>query len=700
MTDKLAADMANNSIVLKATGDVEIAAAKGEENKLPTFAFHGYTGEPMTVEGFYHPVIVDLAGAELADPMTALMGHDDSISGIVGQGTATKNDAGIFATGTVMAEDPAAQKLLTLSKNGFKWQASIGASIRRREFLDAGKAATVNGRQVAGPLIIARDSLVHEISFVRRGADSNTSAAVAASHSDRKVTVMEPKFAAWLEAKSIDPAAVSENPTLKAYLENQFKAETPRPQSIDQVFAGAEADQVRQQGIATLTARFLGDNSQLGSDGIAKAKLLAEMAVESKWSVDRYELELLRAGRPEFKVFKPQMGSDRLNSRVVEAAICQAGRLSGHEKRFDDQTLQAAHDEFHGRISLKQLFMVCARANGYHDRMSGDLNIEAHRAAFGFSGPTRIQASGFSTLSISTILSNTANKFLMEGWNAVDMTAMRLSSIRPVPDLKTVTTVSLTGDMMFEKLGAAGEIKHGTLGEVTYTNKADTYARMLAITEDDIINDDLGALTAIPRKLGRGAATKLNDIFWTVFLGAENAGFFSATHNTVGNTGNSNFNTGAADITLAGLTATELLFLNQVDPNGLPLGVQPAIMVVPTALKATATALLDPQSRLITGASSTLSDVNVFAGRFRLESSPYMHNSSYTGYSPSAWYMMADPNEMPMIEIAAYQGRVEPTVESASADFNTLGVQMRGVNRVGVALQDFRAAVKADGGSS
>ena len=82
---------------------------------------------------------------------------------------------------------------------------------------------------------------------------------------------------------------------------------------------------------------------------------------------------------------------------------------------------------------------------------------------------------------------------------------------------------------------------------------------------------------------------------------------------------------------------------------------------------------------------------------FRIESSPYMSNSSYTVFSAVQWYMIADPAVLPMIEIAALNGRVEPTVQSADADFNVLGMQMRGFSDIGVALQEFRAAVLADG---
>ena len=50
-----------------------------------------------------------------------------------------------------------------------------------------------------------------------------------------------------------------------------------------------------------------------------------------------------------------------------------------------------------------------------------------------------------------------------------------------------------------------------------------------------------------------------------------------------------------------------------------------------------------------------------------------------------------------MIEVAFLNGQEAPTIETAEADFNVLGVQMRGYHDFGVALQDFRGGVKSKG---
>ena len=382
-------------------------------------------------------------------------------------------------------------------------------------------------------------------------------------------------------------------------------------------------------------------------------------------------------------VFSPRQ-NDRLNNRILEAAVCQTGRLAGHEKMFDDQTLQSAHDRFPRGIGLNQLILIGAEANGYRANHSHEVTIEAQRAAFGMLGPQSIHASAFSTVSIPNVLAATANKFLREGWNAVDMTPMSIAAVRSVRDFKQITTVSLTGHLMFEELGASGEIKHGTISDLTYTNQADTYAKMLAITRRDLINDDLSALTGVPRRLGRGGALKLNDIFWTVFL--DNSTFYT--------TARLNESTADGTLGLTGLSQAYVIFLNQTDPDSKPLGVEPKILLVPTALKTTALQLMN--SEKLKGDADE-PDVNVWRGRFAVHSSPYMSNAAYTGYSAVAWYLLADPNEMPVIEIAALNGNVMPVVETADADFNVLGVQMRGYSDIGVALQEYRGGVRADG---
>jgi len=50
-----------------------------------------------------------------------------------------------------------------------------------------------------------------------------------------------------------------------------------------------------------------------------------------------------------------------------------------------------------------------------------------------------------------------------------------------------------------------------------------------------------------------------------------------------------------------------------------------------------------------------------------------------------------------VIEVVFLNGRQAPTVESADADFNVLGIQMRGYHDFGVEKQEYRGGVKSKG---
>ena len=80
-----------------------------------------------------------------------------------------------------------------------------------------------------------------------------------------------------------------------------------------------------------------------------------------------------------------------------------------------------------------------------------------------------------------------------------------------------------------------------------------------------------------------------------------------------------------------------------------------------------------------------------------MEVSRYLSNSHYAGNSAKAWYLLADPNDLPVIEVAFLNGQEAPTIETAEADFSVLGIQLRGYHDFGCALQDNRAGVKSKG---
>jgi hypothetical protein len=645
------------TLCLTATAQIEVeAAADGAGTSLPRFQMLAYTGGPMRIAGWKHPVIIDLAGLSIpAQSRPIRFGHDP-LSG-VGHTDAIRIEQGqLLASGVVSRDTAAAREVVTSSKNGFPWQASVGASVDEFEFVKEHQQVTVNGRQYSGPLNVVRKSTLGEISFVDLGADGATSASVAA--------IANPEPGAETvnghEPTPTDDGAPATPPP--ATPPTNGTAANP----VQDIRAKAAAEVERIEAIRRICA--------------GKNAALEARAIRDGWDTQRTELEVLRATRPAAPaVHTPD---NTVNGHVLEAACLLTAKAAHVEEAYDEQTLDLASRRFRGGIGLQELLLEAAWANGYTGR-----NFRDSRSVLRFAFARGIEAA-FSTIDIGGILSNVANKFLLEGFFSVERTWRNICAVRNVSDFKTVTSYRLIGKDQYELVAPGGELKHGTLGNEQYTNKADTYGLVLSIDRRDIINDDLGAITTVPRKLGRGSGLKINDVFWTTFL--NNAAFFTV--------GNKNYLTGTdTALTIDGLTKAEVAFMDQTDSDGKPIGVMPAIALVPTALSAIGSQLYKSLELRDTTANAKFPIANPHQGKFRVEVSRYLGNAQYTGNSAKAWYLLSEPTDLPVIEVAFLNGQESPTIETAEADFNQLGVQMRGYHDFGVALQDPRGGVKSKG---
>lgn len=376
---------------------------------------------------------------------------------------------------------------------------------------------------------------------------------------------------------------------------------------------------------------------------------------------------------------------------VFEAAVCLAGGLPKPEAHFQPEILEASRKRWKHGLGLEEIITLFARRNG-HDAYSLRDTEPVLRAAFHDSSAV-LRASGVSNLSLPGILSNVANKFMRVGFDSVESTWRGIAAIRPVKDFKEVSSYTLTGDFDYKEVPPGGKLEHAQAGEQSYTNQAKTYGRLFGVDRRDLINDDLNALTGVPRRLGRGGALKFNDVFWTKFLA--NSGFFT--------TPRANYLSGVTPgtddsrLNIEGLTRAETAFLNQTDPDGKPLGSMPKILLVPNALNTLASVLMSSTEIRDTTANTTTPTGNPHAGKFTVVRSTYLSNPTFIGYSALAWYLLADPQDIAVIEACFLNGAEAPTVESADADFNQLGIQMRGWHDFGVELQEYRGGVKSAG---
>ena len=256
-----------------------------------------------------------------------------------------------------------------------------------------------------------------------------------------------------------------------------------------------------------------------------------------------------------------------------------------------------------------------------------------------------------------------------------------IAQTKSVSDFKTVTSYRLLDDMTYEKVGAGGVIKHGRISEESFTRSADTYAKMFTITRQDIINDDMGAFDDLRARLGRGSAMKLNDLFWETFLGNLGTIFTSTRTNYISGS-TTNLGTDGVGLGL-GQKAWRQRTSSSAD-GAKRVGGRPKYLLVPPELETVADALYTARNV----AAVKVSDANTFAGKYQPLCAPQLSDSSITGYSTTAWYLIGDKAMGSPIVVSFLNGQETPTVESADADFNTLGIQFRGYHDFGVDLGD------------
>ena len=691
-----------------ASGPLELLAEVDRDGKkLRPFQMTAYTGAAMNVPGFFHPLVVDLAGMTVPTQRLPIFRQHDPERIVAHSEAVEKSPQRLRIAGVVSGTGEAAREVLDLAANDFPWQSSIGASIERREFVEPGQPVKVNGFNFTGPINVARASTLKEVSVVPLGADPATSATFAAG----TLGGLDMQFVEWLTANGFEPDKLTA--AARAKLEAAWKLDTGPAPPANGTATGANGTGTGGSGTGGATgAGGSGRTSIAARTDAARARERAEARIDERltvalearritsndydelratafgdpdtWDDNRLELEFLRRERPKGPGVSVQRDAP-ISQDVIECAVCMAGSYDGIDKVYKPEVCEAARKRWKGGLSIGELALMAAHKNGYRGHtIRGNLK-EVLQAAVGY-GFVRADASP-STYSIPNILSNVANKFALAGFYSVDQTWSRIAARRSTNDFKQITSLRLTGNLQFLRLPPSGEIKSGEIGERAYLNQAHTFARLIGISREDWINDDTGALTGTARELGIGGGDAINNEFWSVFL--NNGTFFAAGNNNVGPAG---------VLSLQSIGAADAVFRLQTKPNGRPLGLVAAILLVPVAKRIDALNAIN--STIVVASTTTdkpLPNQNVLQGAYTVLSSPYMSNPAYTGNSTTAFYLLADPGQLAVIEGVFLFGVEVPTIETADFDWDQLGTSLRGYLDFGFALQEFRGGVRSPG---
>lgn len=290
-----------------------------------------------------------------------------------------------------------------------------------------------------------------------------------------------------------------------------------------------------------------------------------------------------------------------------------------------------------------------------------------------------------STSDFPSILADVANKTLRQAYEAYPRTFLPFSRRRSAVDFKNINAVQLGEAPSLQKVNEKGEFTHGSIAESKETYKLATYGRIVSITRQTIINDDLSAFTRIPAGFGVAAATLESDTVWGIITSNPAMG----DGVTLFHTNHANLNTGAGSaLALASLGAGMAAMAKQKGLDGVTvLNVQPRYLAVPVALQLTAFQMIAPN--LAPAKSADL--VPDYIRALTPIAEPRLDAASTT-----AWYLFASPDQIDTIEYAYLEGQDGVYIETRQG-FDVDGVEIKARLDFGAKAIDWRGLQKNAG---
>jgi ATP-dependent protease ClpP protease subunit len=364
-------------------------------------------------------------------------------------------------------------------------------------------------------------------------------------------------------------------------------------------------------------------------------------------------------------------GGERFVTGVSQAIMARAG-LEARDVR----------NEFNG-VGLQGLVALCLDRAGVR--------------AVGLS-PTAIakQIMAMHTSSdFPLVLENVASKSVLKGYSTVEEVFEKLASRGSVSDYKTVKRVGLSEFASLARVEEGAEYEEGTFGERGASIAVAKYGRTLTVTEEMVVNDDVGAFTDRPRKMGAAAKRTVGNLFWAIYTDNptfNGAALFSA--------GRKNLLTGGGSaLADSGLTAAYNLFMTRTDADmaggsvaDAVIGMTPKYLVVPVALEQAALRLMTQE--FVNGTGGALGGTpNTHRGRFEVIKEARLDR---VAGGTTRWFLSADPGVNDTIEVSYLDGNDQPQItryEDGKRDSISFKVRMI----TGVAPLDFAGIQRNDG---
>ena len=289
-----------------------------------------------------------------------------------------------------------------------------------------------------------------------------------------------------------------------------------------------------------------------------------------------------------------------------------------------------------------------------------------------------------STSDFPEILSAVTNKTLRQAYDTYPQTFRPFCRQVQASDFRDITRVQMGEAPQLQKVNEAGEFKRGSIGEARERYKVETYGRVVGITRQTLINDDLDAFTRLPAMYGTAIATLESDIVWAIVTNnaamGDGVALFHATHKNLAASG--------TGLTTASIGDGRAAMAKQfgLDKKTI-LNIRPSFLIVPVSMELSAEQLI--AQNLVPARTTDVVPQSIRS--LAVIAEPRLDTVSTNG-----WYLAASPNQIDTIEYAYLEGQQGAYIETRNG-FDVDGVEIKCRLDFGAKAIDWRGLYKNAG---
>ena len=288
-----------------------------------------------------------------------------------------------------------------------------------------------------------------------------------------------------------------------------------------------------------------------------------------------------------------------------------------------------------------------------------------------------------SVTDFSGILADVANKRLRMAYEENVPSYLRWARRAPnAPDFKNINVVALSSAPDLQAVPAGAEFKYGAMADSKEVYAIATYGRIIPLSRQAIINDDLSAFDRLPRLFG-GAARRLENytVYQTLLANANMADGVALFHATHGNLPS------AAAISIASLTLARAMMRKQLGLAQEPLNIAPAYLLCGPDKEQEAYQYTSSQY-----VPATSGAVNEFRAGGRTSLEPIVE----TLITGTKWFLAADYNQVDTAEFCYLDGSEGVYIEQ-NIGFKSDGIELKARLDFAAKVIDFRGLVYNSG---